>query len=80
MSDDNKTLTPKTRRLILQRDACCQYRDPRTGKICQSTYGLQIDHKTSRWIGGGHEARNLQVLCGRHNRYKYFKESGIFSL
>ncbi|MEK2646016.1 HNH endonuclease signature motif containing protein [Bdellovibrio sp. BCCA] len=77
VNDYNKTLTPKTRRLILKRDTCCQYRDLQTGKICQSTYGLQIDHKTSRWIGGGNEARNLQVLCGKHNRYKYSKEAGL---
>ncbi|WP_295899846.1 HNH endonuclease signature motif containing protein [uncultured Bdellovibrio sp.] len=77
VNDWNKTLTPKTRKLILKRDTCCQYRDPQTGKICRSTYGLQIDHKTSRWIGGSHEARNLQVLCGKHNRYKYSKEAGL---
>ncbi|WP_374079163.1 HNH endonuclease [Bdellovibrio bacteriovorus] len=73
----NKTLTPKTRQMILKRDTCCQYRDPKTGRQCQSTYALQADHKTSRWSGGTHEPQNLQSLCRRHNQYKYKKEAGF---
>ncbi|WP_374075025.1 HNH endonuclease [Bdellovibrio bacteriovorus] len=73
----NKTLTPKTRQMILKRDTCCQYQDPKTGRQCQSTYALQTDHKTSRWSGGKHEPQNLQALCRRHNQYKYKKEAGF---
>ncbi|WP_374074244.1 HNH endonuclease [Bdellovibrio bacteriovorus] len=73
----NKTLTPKTRQIILKRDTCCQYRDPKTGRMCQSTYALQTDHKTSRWSGGRHELQNLRALCRRHNQYKYKKEAGF---
>lgn len=73
----NKTLTPKVKLQVIRRDKCCQYHDPVTGRICGSTYFSQVDHKTSRWAGGGHDVSNLQVLCGKHNRYKYLKESGV---
>ena len=73
----NKTLTPKTRREILNRDKCCQYKDPISGKVCGSAYFHQTDHKTSQWAGGTHEKSNLHVLCANHNRYKYQKESRI---
>jgi hypothetical protein len=71
----NKTLTPKTRREIIARDKCCQYKDPKTGQVCSSNYFEQIDHKTSRWAGGNHQPVNLQVLCANHNQFKYRKEA-----
>lgn len=70
----NRTITPLTRRLILQRDQCCQYQDPKTGKKCGSSRNPQVDHKTSRWAGGTNEYENLQQLCARHNRIKYRSE------
>ena len=70
----NKTLTPKTRALVLNQDACCSFRDSRTGKVCGSRFVLQTDHKQSRWLGGDHSLRNLQPLCARHNRFKYQQE------
>jgi hypothetical protein len=73
----NKTLTPKTRREIIARDKCCQYKDPKTGQLCGSKYFEQVDHKTSRWAGGNHAPKNLQVLCANHNRFKYRKESQL---
>ncbi|HWU42786.1 MAG TPA: HNH endonuclease signature motif containing protein [Bdellovibrio sp.] len=72
-----KTLTPKTRREVFQRDRCCQYIDKITGKQCGSTFLLQVDHKTSRWAGGNHSLTNLQLLCSEHNRLKYRKEARI---
>ncbi|MGZ3782872.1 MAG: HNH endonuclease [Pseudobdellovibrionaceae bacterium] len=62
----NKTLTPKTRKAVLSRDLCCQFKDHNTGRQCRSTYALQVDHKTSRWAGGDHSIENLQVLCFQH--------------
>ena len=73
----NKTLTCKTRRFILQRDSCCQYKDPKTGRQCRNTFGLQVDHRTSQWAGGNHSLENLQTLCRTHNRFKYQKEAGL---
>lgn len=73
----NKTLTPKTRREVIARDKCCQYKDPKTGQMCGSKYFEQVDHKTSRWAGGTHNPANLQVLCANHNRFKYRKEAQL---
>ncbi|MGZ3794700.1 MAG: HNH endonuclease, partial [Bdellovibrio sp.] len=71
----NKTLTPKTRKAVLSRDLCCQFKDQKTGRQCESTFGLQVDHKTSRWASGDHSIDNLQVLCFQHNQLKYQRES-----
>lgn len=73
----NQTLTPKTRRQTLNRDRCCQYKDPETGKICGSTYGLEVDHRRPQWAGGTHAPENLQTLCKAHNNHKYRKEAGL---
>lgn len=73
----NKTLTPKTKIEILKRDQCCQFKDEKTGRICGSTFAVQVDHKTSQWAGGNHSKSNLQILCAQHNRYKYRKESQL---
>ncbi|QLY23912.1 HNH endonuclease [Bdellovibrio sp. KM01] len=74
---DNKSLTLKTRRYILNRDKCCQYKDKLTGRQCRNTYGLQVDHIIPRWSGGTHAPANLQALCGAHNNLKYREEAGI---
>ncbi|KYG65765.1 hypothetical protein AZI86_01425 [Bdellovibrio bacteriovorus] len=74
---ENKTLTPKTRRNILKKNPCCQFKDPVTGKICGSTFNLEIDHRRSQWAGGNHHVDNLQVLCRAHNNHKYRKESMV---
>lgn len=76
----NKSVTPKTRREILARDLCCQFKDPVTGKQCRSTYGaygLQVDHRHSLWAGGDSSHGNLQNLCFQHNQYKYKKEANL---
>ncbi|MGZ3771263.1 MAG: HNH endonuclease [Bdellovibrio sp.] len=73
----NKTLTPKTRKAVLSRDLCCQFKDHKTSRQCKSTFALQVDHKTSRWAGGDHSVENLQVLCFQHNQLKYQRESKV---
>ncbi|MNL15327.1 hypothetical protein D3C87_1363080 [compost metagenome] len=73
----NQTLTPKTKIEILKRDQCCQFKDEKTGKICGSTFAVQVDHRTSRWAGGDHNKNNLQILCAQHNRHKYRKETQL---
>ncbi len=73
----NKSLTSKVRRKILDRDKCCQFTDPETGRKCGSTFKLQIDHRTSQWAGGGHAESNLQAFCKMHNQLKYRKEARL---
>ncbi|HWU44888.1 MAG TPA: HNH endonuclease signature motif containing protein [Bdellovibrio sp.] len=76
-----KTLTPKTRQEIFRRDRCCQYVDKNTGRRCESTFLLQVDHKIPRWVtrwtAADHSTMNLQLLCGEHNKMKYRREAGI---
>lgn len=55
---------------VKRRDqARCQYRDTLTGRVCGSTYQLEVDHIFPRALGGGDEERNLRCLCRRHNAY-----------
>lgn len=70
-------LSVRSKKIVLNKNRCCQYKDPITGKICGSTRFLQVDHRQSIWAGGSNDIRNLQTLCAEHNRYKYRKESGI---
>ena len=73
----NQTLTPKTRREVLKRDKCCQFRNKETGEICGETRFAQVDHKTALWAGGTHDIGNLQQLCANHNRRKYRREAQL---
>jgi 5-methylcytosine-specific restriction endonuclease McrA len=76
---ENKTrLTPRLRKQILQRDECCTYRDPKTGKTCGSTYQLQVDHIYPKALGGADGARNLRVLCRKHNVHMAEKTLGTW--
>ncbi|WP_413574997.1 HNH endonuclease [Bdellovibrio sp. HCB290] len=72
-----KPLSSTIRKAILQVQRYCQFKDPKTGKICGSESFLQIDHIQPVWAGGNNDIRNLQVLCARHNQLKYRNESRI---
>lgn len=79
-----KSFSQKQRLQILERDLKCQYKDPLTGRLCGSTFALQIDHKIPQWTqnfnpqeGELHNADNLQVLCANHNQHKYRKECHV---
>lgn len=71
----NKALNNTSKKIILNRDKCCQYKDKTTGKICGGTRFLQTDHRQSVWADGTNELKNLQALCAQHNQHKYRKES-----
>ena len=70
-------LSVRTKKIVLNKNRCCQYKDPVSGKICGSTRFLQVDHRHSVWAGGTNDIQNLQSLCAEHNLHKYRKESGI---
>jgi hypothetical protein len=72
----NKSVTPATRRDIRQRDQCCQYRDPVTGRQCSSRWRSEVDHHQPKWAGGSNAKSNLQLLCKNHNLYRYRQQSG----
>jgi len=69
-------ISPNLRKEVLNRDKCCQFKDPKTGKICGDTRFPQVDHIQSIWAGGTNDPLNLQQLCAKHNQYKYRKEAG----
>ncbi|UOF01296.1 HNH endonuclease [Bdellovibrio reynosensis] len=74
---ERKSVTPKLRRFIFNRDKSCQFIDLKTGHKCTSTFALQVDHKISKWAGGRNHHENLQLLCGQHNREKYRREVNL---
>jgi hypothetical protein len=76
-STQAKTSFYKLRKQVLQRDQCCQYRDPQTRKLCASRWQLQVDHIQPRWADGKDELTNLRALCAQLNRQIYRWQSGI---
>ena len=66
-----KSLTPKLKRQVLDRDQSCQFKDLNTGRICGARRFLEIDHIVPRFAGGTNSADNLRVLCKNHNLYRY---------
>ncbi|MEK2645350.1 HNH endonuclease [Bdellovibrio sp. BCCA] len=68
------------RRMIFQRDQCCQHVDKTTGRKCTSKWQLEIDHIQPVWAGGKSTEENLRLLCAAHNRMKYKQEAGVHSL
>ncbi|MBS1972452.1 MAG: HNH endonuclease [Bdellovibrionales bacterium] len=70
-----KPLTQAVKKSVFARQACCQFRDPSSGKVCGSKRFLQVDHRRPQWAGGSNDLSNLQVLCAQHNQYKYRRES-----
>ena len=69
-----KYIPVSVRRDVFQKDKSCQWKDPKTQKICGSRFQAQIDHRHPLYLGGGNERGNLQVLCAAHNRHKYRRE------
>ncbi len=66
-------LPARARKMLLNPAARCQYKNHK-GEQCHSSRYLQIDHIQSISSGGSNDIKNLQVLCGAHNRYKYASE------
>lgn len=66
-----KSVTPRLKKEILERDQCCQFKNPKTGKICGSKHFLEIDHIQPRFLDGAHTSANLRVLCKNHNIFRY---------
>ena len=60
------------RRHVWLRDGgrCC-YRDPLTGRRCNSAHLLQIDHLLPVAEGGGPEPDNLVLRCFAHHRLRH---------
>jgi len=53
-------------RFVKGRDRHCTYTSP-DGKLCGSTYRLEIEHKIPFGMGGTHDPSNLTLRCRAHN-------------
>ena len=59
------------RHLWLRDGGRCSYRDPVTGRRCNSSHLLQIDHLLPVAEGGGPEPENLALRCFAHHRMRH---------
>ena len=66
-----KYISAHTVRAIHQHDRSCRWIDSSTGKVCGSTFQLQLDHIRGIANGGGNEIENLELKCAVHNRHKF---------
>lgn len=46
----------------------CVYKDPDTGKTCDSQHLLEIDHIIPVSLNGTNDVRNLRLVCRSHNQ------------
>jgi 5-methylcytosine-specific restriction endonuclease McrA len=61
-------VTPSTRNAVFRKSGgMCEYRDPETGRRCESRHFLEVDHIQPRALGGTNELENLRNLCRTHN-------------
>jgi hypothetical protein len=58
----------------------CQYRDPQSGRQCEETQRLQIEHRIPYALGGSNETPNLTLLCPTHNRLAAVRAFGHATL
>ena len=59
------------RRVWLRDGGRCRYRDPLSGRRCNSSYLLQIDHLLPVAQGGGEDPANLRLACFAHHRMRH---------
>ena len=57
----------------------CIYTDPVTGKVCGSSFQLEVDHIQMRVLGGSDQLENLRGFCRAHNQYMSEKTLGRFA-
>ncbi len=55
--------------------ASCQFKDHNSGRCCQSSKGLEIDHIRPLGLGGNDQIENLRLLCREH--HKLFTEASF---
>ena len=60
-----RAISAGVRRRVWQRDGGrCSYADPQTGRRCNSTHRIEIDHIVPHALGGAADPGNLRLLCG----------------
>ena len=64
-----RSVKPSLRNAVFrQAHGQCEYQDVKTGRRCDSTKFLEVDHIWPRALGGGNEPENLRALCRTHNQ------------
>ena len=59
-----RAISAGVRRQVWQRDGGrCSYADPQTGRRCNSTHLIEIDHIVPHALGGAADPGNLRLLC-----------------
>ena len=72
-----RAIPASVRRLVWERDqGCCYYRDPVTGRRCNSSHLLQIDHVLPVARGGRADPANLRLACFAHHRLRHRVRAG----
>jgi hypothetical protein len=66
----SRYVTASERRKMDEQRRSCIYKDPKSGRVCGSRYGLQRDHEILFSEGGPNTAENLSWKCGPHNRLR----------
>ena len=67
-----RAIPAAVRRLVWERDrGRCYYRDPLTGRRCNSSHLLQIDHLLPVAQGGNADPSNLRLACFAHHRLRH---------
>lgn len=61
---------PLRDQIYLRDQSQCQHRDPKTGKLCGSTYKLELDHRYPHALGGENSPENLTLKCRTHNQWR----------
>lgn len=78
-SGRGQAVKPSLRNAVFRKaQGQCEYRDVRTGRRCDSTRLLEVDHIWPRALGGGNERENLRVLCRTHNQLMAERYLGRF--
>ncbi len=55
----------------------CTYKDPVTGRVCNSQFKLQIEHIHPFAKGGAHAIENLTLHCQAHQQVRAIQEFGL---
>jgi 5-methylcytosine-specific restriction endonuclease McrA len=58
----------------------CQYREPKSGKLCGSKHRIQLDHRYPFSLGGEHSEENLRLRCFKHNQFHAVQSLGEFPI
>ena len=67
-----RAISAGVRGQVWQRDGGrCSYVDPQTGRRCNSTHLIEIDHIVPHALGGAADPGNLRLLCGAHHRHRH---------